>query len=191
MRRKQSLIVILLTLIGSILVGCVQSKQSESENFSELALRGKQIFEAKECGKCHYIGDEKVESEAPDLTDPFIANDSLFVQTHLKFVGLTKMPPIELTSREIDLLSFYVAELHRAKHPTVSEADADARCPVCYAPVSIAQAKANKLTGTFLGQKYYFECEDCLQLFRKYPVAFRELFRQYQLENGNLGSSLK
>ncbi len=188
MRFKKSLIVILLTLIGSILAGCIQSKQRESENFSELALQGKQIFEAKDCSKCHYIGDEKVESEAPDLTDPFIANDSLFIQTHLKYVQETKMPPLELSSKEIHLLSFYVAELHRAKYPTVNASEADARCAVCFAPVSIAQAKATKLTGTFLGDKYYFECEDCLQLFRKYPVAFRELFRQYQVENGNLTS---
>jgi|GEM_PF-1582158 len=191
MRRKKSLIVVLLTLSISFVVGCVQSKQPDPEGLTELAAKGKRIFEAKECNKCHYIGDEKIKSDAPDLTDPLIAIDSSLVQTHLRFVRLTKMPPIELTRREIDLLSHYIAELHRSKHATVSEAEADARCPVCYAPVSIEQAKANKLSGTFLGEKYYFECQDCLDLFGKYPVAFRELFRQYQLANGAVKDSLK
>ncbi len=130
MKPQKYLFAVFMSIAFITFMGCVQSKKSVEANFSELALQGKQVFEEKQCSKCHYIGDEKVESEAPNLTHPFIANDSLFVQTHLKYVEEPKMPPLELTSKEIHLLSFFVAELHRAKFPTVSEAEADARCPV-------------------------------------------------------------
>ncbi|MFQ5677427.1 MAG: hypothetical protein ACE5G1_16180 [bacterium] len=92
------------------------------------------------------------------------------------------MPPVELSAREIRLLSYYVAGLHRAKNPTVSKADADATCPVCYSPVSIAQARASKLYAKFLGKRYYFECQDCAATFRKAPEAFLKLMEMDGVE---------
>jgi len=179
------------TLILVLMPGCAQQRPARSDSFSDLALRGKKVFEARDCGRCHYVGDENVESDAPDLTTPLIAVDSSLVQTHLRFVRETQMPPVDLTGEEIDLLSYYIADLHRSKHATVPPDEADASCPICYAPVSIAQARANKLWSSFLGEKYYFECRDCLEVFRKYPVAFRELYRQHELENRAGHRSLK
>lgn len=118
------------------------------------------------------------ESEAPVLADPFIANDSLFVQVHLKFVKSSDMPPVELSANEIRLLSRYVAEIHRAKYPSISEQKADVRCPVCYAFVSSQTALENKLYVTYLGDKYYFECPQCVDTFKKAPQAFIELSKQ-------------
>lgn len=192
MKPQKYLFAILMSLLLSVLFGCNQTNKSQMElNLTELALQGKQIFEAKECNKCHYIGDEKVKSEAPDLADPFIANNELFVQTHLRFVEQTKMTPIELTREEMRLLSHFVAELHRARNPTVKVAEADAICPVCYAPVSIAQAKANKLYGRMPDKKYYFECQNCFDAFTKAPEAWVELFKQYQIEQEGVKTPLK
>lgn len=183
---------LLFCLMLILALACGQSKVPQSEPFSQMALRGKQVFEENECGKCHYIGEGEVaaEMEAPDLTHAFLANDSMFVQAHLKFVEKSNMPPISLTEKEIHQVSRYIGELHAAKYPTVSLDKADAMCPVCYAPVSIAQAKQNNLEVNFRDNKYYFECEDCLQTFRAAPEAYIELLRQYE-SYGDEDMSLK
>ncbi|NIR47369.1 hypothetical protein GWO43_02695 [candidate division KSB1 bacterium] len=175
-------------LIGALivslagLVSCTKSTDSEIDmaSLSEAAMQGKEVFERHECIKCHAMGEARSDTSAPDLSDPFLANDSMFVEVHLKFAENTKMPPIELTDEEVRLLSHYVAQLHRAKHPSVSPEEADAFCPVCFAPVSTEQAEKDRLYVTFLDEKYYFECEECEKAFRKAPEAFRELMKMRQ-----------
>lgn len=158
---------------------CSGSDSSTPQQFSKIALKGKDVFETHRCNECHYVGDEEVLAEAPDLTDPFLANDSSFVLAHLKFVEESKMPPIDVTQEEMRQVSYYIAELHAAKHSATSEAEADARCPVCYVPVSKAQAEEENLVANFRDTKYYFECRDCLNAFESAPEAFIELLNQY------------
>ncbi|RMF65859.1 MAG: YHS domain-containing protein [Calditrichaeota bacterium] len=185
---------VLAGLSFGLLAGCVRQKErasSVSARFSALALQGKRVFEEKHCAECHTTGTARADSVAPDLSNPFLANDSMFVQTHLKFVERTKMPPLKLSDKEIRLLSYYVAELHRAQNETVSEAEADARCPVCYAPVKKEKALADDLFVSYLGTHYYFECEQCLETFRQAPEAFIELFRQYESDMGGDGAAMR
>lgn len=181
MRYIQTLVVALLAF-GLFVPACKKTQQSQGQKFQKLAMQGKEVFELKECNKCHYVGDSDVASPAPDLTDPILANDSLFVQTHLKFVEMTDMPPVELTPREVKLLSYYIAGLHAAKYATVTWDEADTFCPVCYAPVVIKQAKAEGLAAKFLGDMYYFECQDCLNTFKRSPEAFIEMLREYEID---------
>ena len=82
------------------------------------------------------------------------------------------MPPIKLSDEEIRLLSYYVAGLHADKHATVSIDKADARCPVCHAPVLIAEAVQANLHVDYLGEDFYFECRECLDAFLRVPEAF-------------------
>lgn len=166
-------------------LGACQQQPAESADLSQLALKGKRVFEQYQCGQCHYIGEEEVESDAPDLTNPFLANDSLFIQTHLKFVEDSSMPSVELTAEENRLVSYFVAELHAYRQERVSPDKADAVCPVCYASVSTERADAAGLHKMFLGESYYFECEMCLEAFRKAPEAFIELYNQYKVARGS------
>ena len=171
-----------LLLAGQVLSGCNHTKEELAVNqFSKLALQGKKVFDRHECSACHYIGNEDVESRAPDLTSPFLANDPMFVQTHLRFVELSRMPPVQLTDKEARLISYFIADLHAARQPVLNGAHADAMCPVCYASLSMKQAKANELFARFLGTTYYFECEECLNAFKKAPEAFIELLQQKDL----------
>ncbi|MFQ5706544.1 MAG: c-type cytochrome [bacterium] len=173
-------------------IGCNSGGNDNTTRFSKTALQGKQVFESKKCGTCHSIGEARGDSTAPNLADPFIANDSMFVRAHLEFVEKTKMPPIELSDREMRLVSDYVAELHRANHPSVPEKEADTYCPVCYAPVASKQAVAENLFVSYLGDKYYFECQDCVKTFEKAPEAFLVLWRDYlKKHNKHIRSSLK
>ncbi len=169
-----------IAVIWVALSACREQEALHPPRLSPLAQEGKAVFEARRCGKCHYLGDEAVASEAPSLLDPFLANDSLFVETHLRFVQQTKMPPVELTPREIKAVSHYVAELHRARYPSVPPEQADALCPVCYAPVSSRLARKQRLVVRYLDEPFFFECDTCLETFKKAPTAFRELLRQYQ-----------
>jgi len=166
-----------LTVIA--MLACSGSDSSTQQQFSKIALKGKNVFETHRCNECHYVGDEEVLADAPDLTDPFLANDSSFVQAHLKFVEESKMPPIEMTEEEMRQVSYYIAELHAAKHSATSEVEADARCPVCYAPVSTSQAEEENLVANFRDTRYHFECRDCLVAFKSAPEAFIELMNQY------------
>lgn len=176
-----------LKLLAAVVLGlsvvatlaCSGSDSSTPQQFSKIALKGKKVFETHRCNECHYVGDEEVLAEAPDLTDPFLANDSSFVQAHLKFVEDSKMPPIEMTEEEMRQVSYYIAELHAAKHSAMAEDEADARCPICYAPVSKTQAEEKNLVANFRETKYYFECRDCLVAFQSAPEVFIELMNQY------------
>lgn len=172
------LLVAMLGITAMVIGGCKQSPPQ----FSALALEGKQVFERHECAKCHSTSEARSDSAAPDLTNPFLANDSQFVQVHLKFVERTAMPPIQLTEKEIRLLSYYVAELHAARQPAIPASEADAICAVCYAPVSTARAREQKLSANFLGQDYYFECQACFDTFKKAPEAFIELMELHENE---------
>jgi YHS domain-containing protein len=171
-------------MVAGMILGCGRSDGSGRE-LSKLAMQGKGIFELHDCSKCHYIGDEDVQGGAPDLASPFLANDSMFVRAHLKSIESSKMPPIELAENEIRALSHFIAELHRAKHPTISEDKADAHCPVCLAPVKIDESR---LSANFLGKKYYFECEQCQEAFQKAPEAFVELLEQHQGDTDDMSA---
>jgi YHS domain-containing protein len=185
MKAHQSLQIALMLLVG-LSLNCTRKERVENPASLELAEQGKLLYEQYECAKCHQEGgaaataDITADSIAPDLGDPFLANDSQFVQVHLRFVERTAMPPIRLSAKEIRALGHYVAKIHRERHPSVPEEQADAYCPVCYAPVASQQAIAEKLFVTFRGEKYYFECKDCQTTFRKAPEAFLELLKQYQ-----------
>lgn len=179
---KNSFYLVLISFIPVLLIGCSGTNEKDASKFSKVALQGKEIFENKNCGVCHPVGKPRENAEAPDLANAFIANDSMFVQAHLKFVDKTQMPPIQLTDGEIKLLSYYIAELHRAVHPTVPAEEADARCPVCYASVSIKKAKIEEFFTSYLGEKYYFECQDCMVTFEKAPEAFIVLWQAYEAE---------
>jgi YHS domain-containing protein/mono/diheme cytochrome c family protein len=179
---KNAFYLVLISLMTVLLIGCSGTSEKDASQFSEMALQGKKVFESKNCGECHSVGEPRADAQAPDLSNAFIANDSMFVQAHLKFVDNTKMPPIRLTDKDITLLSHYIAELHRAAHPTIPEEEADTHCPVCYAPVSIEKATTEKLFVSYLGEKYYFECHDCMEAFEKAPEAFIVLWRTYEAE---------
>ncbi len=171
-------------LIAFLLVlGCrgTGEKGTPVVPMSQIAQKGKAVFEAKKCGRCHSIGKpiENPEMQAPDLTTPFLANDSMFVVAHLKFVDETKMPAIQLTDEEIKAVSHYIANLHASLHATVSAEKADTLCAVCYAPVLKSQAREKDLWYKYLDRTYYFECADCKKLFAKAPEAYRQLLTEY------------
>lgn len=169
----------LAALAALLMIGCTKLDQENAPQFSQAAMKGKAIFEARNCGSCHAVNGTEVAKTAPNLSSPFIANDSMFVRAHLEFVEKSEMPPIDLSQEDMRLLSLYIAEIHRANHPSVPEEQADTYCPVCYAPVSMAQASADKLVSSYLGDKYYFECEDCMKAFEEAPEAFLVLWRDY------------
>ncbi len=152
--------------------GCAADKVPHDEQFTAMASKGKAVFEERECGKCHYTGDEEVSSDAPDLLNPFMAGDSLFVSAHLKFLDESTMPALAMSDEEIRAVSHYVAQLHAARQPRISPKKADARCPVCRAAVSTETAAAKKLVYKYLGKYHYFECEACLKTFKSAPEAF-------------------
>ena len=152
--------------------GCGEtSKDINTQNLSEVALKGKKIFEAKNCDVCHKISMERDRS-IPDLSHPFLANDSSMVQTHLKFVESSEMPPIELNNDEVTAISAYISELHVATQKPIPADQVDSSCPVCNAPVSTAIAEKEGLTATFFEETYYFECKECRGAFRHVPEAF-------------------
>lgn len=168
--------------IAVLLLGC-RSEQHEpliAYQLSEKALQGKAIFEEKNCGRCHALeAGGATQTRAPDLTDPFLANDSLFVQAHLKFVEESTMPAIALSEKEIRLVSYFIAELHAATHRSASPALADTVCAVCYAPVAMEQAERDGLAFTYLQHRYYFECDRCKALFIEAPEAYRRLLLEH------------
>lgn len=186
MKTNQSRHLASFLLVGLLLGACTKKERVENPAALELAAQGKILYEQYQCAKCHFEGGEAAtvdivaDSVAPDLADPFLANDSQFVKVHLRFVDRTSMPPIRLSEKEINALSHYVAQIHRERYPSVPEEQADCYCPVCYAPVASQQATVDNLFVTFRGDKYYFECKDCQTTFKKAPEAFLELLKQYQ-----------
>ncbi len=108
-----------------------------------------------------------------DLTRPVIATDTMFVQTHLKFVEASQMPPIKLSEDEIHYLSYYVTSLHQLKYQHVAEENADTKCPVCQALIQKAVADSQNLSFVFADNKYYFECDECKYVFQQAPIAYK------------------
>lgn len=156
-------------LLGCIilLMGCSTPKQEQDS----VAL-GKAVFEKHECGKCHGASPEEAVMQAPDLSRPILANDSLYVQAHLKFTEESKMEPLELTDEEIRLVSSYIASLHASKQTPVPEEEADAICPICGVRVSSAMAMENNLQYEYLEKTFYFECQECLETFKSAPGVY-------------------
>ncbi|MFQ5632114.1 MAG: c-type cytochrome [bacterium] len=153
----------------------------DASTLSETALKGKKIFDDKNCKKCHTLGKEVMtvieqgkEVIVPDLTNPFIATDTSYVKTHLQFLEETDMPTIELSNDEIHLVSSFVAELHKATHGQEFLESAEATCPVCKANVSAEKTKEAGLWFTYLEETFHFECEACKKLFSEQPEVFRE-----------------
>ena len=170
----------------SILFLVAACTQTEGNHFSELALQGKQVFEKHNCGGCHNITGSLSDSLAPDLTDPIIANDSLFVQTHLKFVQESKMPPQNLTPKEIRLVSYYIAGLYSSTLPPIPKKEVDAYDAVCFAPVSKEKAKSANLYVRYLGTEYYFASQRTMDTFKEAPEAYAMLYKKYQQDKKEL-----
>lgn len=174
----------LFALILLFFVGCNAGSDDLPVDASKLsgpALKGKNIFDNKNCQRCHTLGKSMMtvvqqgkEVIVPDLTNPFIATDSSYVRTHLQFVEETDMPVVKLNNEEIRLVSRFVAELHAATHGIELAENADATCPVCGAKVSAEKAKNAGLWFSYLDETYYFECEECKSLFSDQPEVFRK-----------------
>jgi len=156
--------------------GCDAPDQDKFQ-FTEAALKGKTIFESQACAKCHYVGDEEANGTAPDLANPLLANDSLFIRTHLTFVEESKMPPIDISQSDIRFLGNYIAELHTSKYAGKVD-NADSKCAVCNLPVNRDIAVNAKFYRFFGDRHYYFECEQCLQTFEKSPEIFTNQAQQ-------------
>ena len=183
-------LIVLVTFCSGFYFGCNRTQDSGMEQLSELALKGKQVFENKKCFSCHNLSEKKSETSAPDLSDPIFANDSMFVQAHLKFVDQSYMLNIKLTDQEIQAVSHYVAEIHRSKQKAVPEDKADKHCPVCSAAVSSEKASEENLFVDYLGTKYYFECKDCLNTFLKAPEIYSKIYEQNHENDSNSTSKL-
>ncbi len=170
---QRFIIIFIISCIGSFFIfsGCTEANKSAATDFQKLAVTGKQLFKKHQCSKCHNDS-TSVNQFVPDLNRPFLAGNQVLVDLHLNNVDISFMPEVELTKQEINALSFYISTLHAAVQNTVSEDEADARCPVCYAPVSTANAKAAGLVYTFSDKEFYFECPDCLELFKKIPEPY-------------------
>ncbi len=161
--------------------GDSQRLEVDESMLSEEALAGKKIFERKECMRCHIIGkenktvvDQIKEVVVPDLANPLIANDSIYIQVHFKLLNESEMPGVALTPDETAKVSKFLAEVHAAAYTTTTPEEADQQCNVCGALVNQAEAKEKGLSLSYLGYEYYFECEDCKYLFTKAPQAFTQ-----------------
>ncbi|MCA9735900.1 hypothetical protein KC799_27425 [candidate division KSB1 bacterium] len=153
-----------------ILFAC--SKSDKKDAAADPIAQGEEIYHAKKCAFCHENEEMLTKGEVKDLARPVIANDTMFVQTHLKFVNASTMPPVELTSQEIRFVSHYINHLHAQKNQTATAETADAKCPICGALVEKAEAIENGLSFTFEDSTYYFECAECLYVFQQAPAAY-------------------
>ena len=169
---KKSVVALMVISTMVLFVACTEANKSAAVDFNKLAKQGKLVFEKYECAKCHDKGKTAGDSIAPDLTRPFLAKNDLLVEIHLKSVEQSAMPQLELTPDEIRAVSYYVSRLHAQMQKTVRAEEADARCPVCFAPVSIKDAESKNLVFNFSGDNYYFECMECLQLFVQVPEPY-------------------
>ncbi len=166
-----------------LVTACTQTKEN---HFSKLALQGKQVFEDHNCNRCHNITGSQSDSLAPDLTNPIIANDSLLVQTHLKFVKESDMPVQNLTPKEIRLVSYYIAGLYNSTLPPIPEDEIDASDAVCFAPVSKERAKSANLYVRYLGTEYYFASQRTMDTFKEAPEAYAMLYKKFQEDKKEL-----
>lgn len=175
---KNSPVIVFATACGMILLAlaCRKGPSPESAAPQQEITLGEKIFVEKECGKCHTAGDQSVEKEmqAPDLASVFLAVDTVFIKSHLKFIELSQMPPIDLKPEEIDALTSYVASLHAKAHTAPNLKNPDGKCPVCGAPLKIESAKAAQLQASEAGKTYYFECPDCKRMFEMNPAWYAQ-----------------
>lgn len=157
------------TLIGValLLAACQKPPMSTSHAVQKEIARGEKIFVEKQCGKCHTNGASTAVAamQAPDLTSAFLANDTIFVKAHLRFIELSSMPRLDLTAAEIKALTQYVAHLHAKVKTDPRLKNPDSLCPVCGARLQAAQALSANLHMVVEGRNYYFDCVDCKNLF--------------------------
>ena len=164
-------------LIGLAALSCVAvfaftcQKQSTAlpQALQKEIARGEKIFAEKQCGKCHTNGSSAVaaEMQAPDLTSAFLANDTIFVKAHLRFIELSSMPRLDLTPAEIKALTQYVAHLHAQVKTDPLLKNPDGVCPVCGARLQVSKAQAAGFAMAVYGKNYYFDCADCQRLFER------------------------
>jgi mono/diheme cytochrome c family protein/YHS domain-containing protein len=172
MRKRFFALVVKLMVIAVVILACTETPPRRLADRQREISRGEKVFQEKECAKCHTTSGEfaKADTAAPDLASVFLAMDTLFVRTHLKFTELSKMPPIEMTSYEINALVQYIASLHAKANADPNLKDPDGICPVCGAPLKISEAEANHLVASYAGKKFYFECPDCKVVFERDPA---------------------
>jgi nitric oxide reductase subunit C len=98
----------------------LETRTQAAVNLTESAIRGKEVWEAKNCTNCHSRMGEGAYF-APDLTRAITRRGEAWVRHFLKdpvvayygtpenAVGRRKMPNLELTDREVeDLIAFFV-----------------------------------------------------------------------------------
>ncbi|MCI0691117.1 hypothetical protein L0337_03815 [candidate division KSB1 bacterium] len=170
---KNSPLIVFAAACGIILLAlaCRKGPSPESAAPRQEITLGEKIFVEKECGKCHTAGDQSVEKEmkAPDLASVFLAVDTVFIKSHLKFIELSQMPPIELKPDEINALTRYVASLHAKANTAPDLKNPDGKCSVCGAPLKIESAKVAQLQASQNDKAFYFECPDCKRMFEMNP----------------------
>lgn len=165
------------------LIACGETDRKvkvDASKLSEEARLGYELFKEKDCARCHSLGERRVtriengeEVEVPDLTNPFISDDSLYTLAHFKSIDQSQMPLVELNHDELRQVTRFIAELHAATNATVTADQADTRCPVCGAPVLITEATDKGLWISYLGDTYYFECDACKETFAVAPEVYR------------------
>lgn len=172
MRPEYLRLCVSLALLIGLLGGCSRTDSPDLNAIQQQVAKGEQLFQEKECGKCHFdeTGQAMAEKPAPDLTSVFLAMDTAFVKTHLQFTELTDMPKIDLSPDEIMSLTQYVGALHSKAHANADLDHPDAICPICGADVQKSDAEANLLKVSFEGKDYYFECPDCKIVFERDPT---------------------
>ncbi len=175
---KRSSLIVFAAACGMILLAlaCSKGPSPESAATQQEITLGEKIFVEKECGKCHTTDDQSVEKEmkAPDLASVFLAVDTVFVKSHLKFIELSQMPSINLTPDEIGALTRYVASLHAKANAASVLKNPDGKCSVCGASLNADQAKAAQLQVSHGDKAYYFECPDCKRMFEMNPAWYAQ-----------------
>jgi YHS domain-containing protein len=165
---------VLIMAVTALMCACTETSQRPALRGEQerLIALGEKVFQEKECGKCHPTTSGVVDTtkKAPDLSSVFLAMDTLFVKKHLQFTELSAMPPIPLTPHEINALTQYIGVLHAQAHANPDLQNPDGICPICGAPLKIADAEANHLAVTYQGSKFYFECPDCKVVFERDPA---------------------
>ena len=175
---KNSSLLVLTAACGiiSLVAACRKGPSPESVAPPKEITLGEKIFVEKECGKCHTAGDQSVakEMKAPDLASVFLAVDTVFIKSHLKFIELSQMPAINLTPEEINALTQYLASLHAKARTAADLKNPDGKCPVCGAPLKTEAAKAAQLQASQGNKTYYFECSDCKRMFEMNPAWYAQ-----------------
>ncbi|KAA3619545.1 MAG: hypothetical protein DWQ05_02140 [Calditrichaeota bacterium] len=165
--------ILLLVCCVFLVIACEKPAEETPAQKVDPIEKGLEIYTAKKCAFCHEDQEMLASGKVKDIARPVIATDTMFVQTHLKFVEASQMPTIKLTGEELHFVSLYITSLHRMKYQTATEEVADAVCPVCAALVQKSEALEEGLSFSFGGNTYYFECAECMYVFQQAPVAFK------------------